>query len=184
MALSVLPVCGHALAQEGPDFAKAASSKINEGTWFWGLLNAPELLTGTTTVAVDAQTSSVLYAGGVGYIAVSRDSGANWDDSLKFSSGLKGDTDGDDSDDATAKRAEALREYIRTELEQQFDTEDIDALLDEVTDEELLEAEDLTDIDEFREIDFEMETDLRDVGVSTSVASGVVLSEFSSYPER
>ncbi|MBQ9817113.1 MAG: hypothetical protein IJM59_06605 [Proteobacteria bacterium] len=184
LALSVLPVCGHALAQEGPDFAKAASSKMGEGMWFWGLLNAPELLPGTTAVAVDAQTPSVLYAGGVGYIAVSRDSGANWDDSLKFSAGLKGNTGGGDSEDAAEKRAEALRDYIRTELEQQFDTEDIDALLDEVTDEELLEAEDLTDIDEFRGMEFEIETDLRNVGVNTSVASGVVLSEFSSYPER
>ena len=67
------------------NFSLGGKSTAELGNYFWGFLGDQVLLAGTTAVAVDAGNPSVLYAGGPGYIAVSDDNGANWEERFNYS---------------------------------------------------------------------------------------------------
>ena len=164
------------------------------GNYFWGLLTDQVLLSGTTAVAVDASNPSVLYAGGVGFIAVSSDNGANWEESYRFSDTLTDDVEEEESEEddtnesvvseKNSSRASMLREYLRRELEDQFDTSTADDLLDDISDEELMQAQDINDIEALQNLELDMDSDLTNVQLDSENIAGVTVSAFDGYIDR
>ena len=180
-------------ASGGPNLTLGGKQTAELGDWFWGLLADPVLLSGTTAIAADVGDSSVLYAGGIGYIAVSTDNGASWEETFRFSD-LQEDEDEESDEEngsegivasaASEARADALREYLRRELEEQYDSDTADTLLDNITDEELLSASQVTDIEALRDLELDMDPDLSNVQLDFENVSGVSLSKYDSYIDR
>ena len=186
-----------------PPEAVAAPSSLNLslggkstaelGNFFWGFLGDQVLLSGTTAVAVDAGNPSVLYAGGPGYIAVSEDNGANWDERLNYADSSEDEIDESDESEGAdeaenpaqvSSKAASLREYLRLELENQFDTDYAEEILDDITDDELLQARDVNDIEALKDLELDMDPDLTKVQNDSEIIPGVVVSEFDSYIDR
>ena len=168
-----------------------SSSRTAEmGGWFWGLLADPALSSGATAVTSDLAVPSTIYVGGPGYIAVSFDSGANWVSKVQF------DVPSEDEDEAEGagngisfagvggdQRVESMREYLRHELEDQFGTDYANDLIEEMTEEELLSAKDVSDIEVLKDLPLEMDSDLSQVLVDVALA-GVGTTVFDSFPSR
>ncbi|MBO4350068.1 MAG: hypothetical protein J6A01_03855 [Proteobacteria bacterium] len=178
------------------NFSLGGKSTAELGNYFWGFLGDQVLLAGTTAVAVDAGNPSVLYAGGPGYIAVSDDNGANWEERFNYSDSPEdeiadsedaegeGETGEEDNPAKDAAKVAALREYLRQELENQFDTDYADEILEDITDDELLQAKDINEIDALKELELDMDPDLTKVQNDSELIAGVAVSEFDSYIER
>ena len=167
--------------------------KMTDGRWIWGLLSESVLSNGATSVRADASQPSTYYVGGPGYIAVSNDSGANWKEAVNFQhqNGSLYDDELDEEeeilDSDRPKMAERRREVIREEIADKFGSEQYaDSILDNISDDELLEANDISDIDELDELELDMDPNLNHIHLDNSAVSESdnYLSEFDSYVER
>ena len=168
----------------------AASRTAEMGDWFWGLLADPVLSSGATAVTSDPAVPTTLYVGGPGYIAVSFDSGANWQEKVRFSQPLsENEEDAEDvgefdlSGVAGDQRIEALREHLLRELEDQFGLDYAQDLVEEITDDELIQAQDISDIDVLKDLSLDMDSDLTHVLVESTIA-GVGATAFDSFTSR
>ena len=187
----ILPAANTASAQEIPEQYDPASTAPVDNEWYWGLLDDPILLNGTTSVAGDKSNASTIYAGGPGYVAVTWDSGATWSDTLHFSTqALNADTEeemlNEDEDVTLTKeqRAEILRSYLQTELEEELDAESVESLLEEITDDELTDADSIDNIEILKDLDLQMDHDLTRVIAEAEFANGAKLSDFDSFIDR
>jgi len=130
------------------------------GTWIW-TDDYEDDLDGAVVVVVDENDEKTLYAGGKGFLRVSRDGGANWQTVLKFNVGSAAQ----ESEDPLSKLSDeeiikAKREYIHNELTTTYDSEFADTIDDEITDDELLTAESTEDLAIFSEYELDIDTDL------------------------
>ncbi len=168
----------------------AMMSGTVEGSWFWGLLGDATLLSGTTAVSSDANVRTTIYAGGPGYIAVSRDSGTNWLEVLKLDSKAEDvevvvSEEGEEENElrtVSGLTVSQLREYLQNELEQQFDATEAEGMLERITDEDLSQATDMRELEGFDSIELDMETDLTEIDAGTSVS--VRLNDFDDFMTR
>lgn len=172
----------------GLDLRMLAASDYVTGNWFWGLLNDADLLTGATAVAEDVTNPSVFYAGGPGYIATSSDSGVTWRVTLQLDSfedaAENTDAPTNDNEPVSDTRLEGLREFIRNGLESHYDEGFIDSLLEQITDDDLQNAQTLEDIEALEGLELDMETDLSQIQVASDLETSVVLSEFDTFIQR
>ncbi len=186
-----------ALPTGGNQFANASNPIADIGGWYWGLIDDPVLIAGTTAVASDVTTPATLYVGGPGYIAVSANSGAEWTKTLDIEERVIStnsanednvDDEGNVSTMTNDQKVAALREYIAQGLEDdEYDTTEIEALQDEITDDELLDASSLDDIEALKDLNLSMERDLTHVlegGSDNNIAVSISLSEFDPFIVR
>lgn len=170
---------------------------LTEGRWIWGLLTESLLSGGATSVTSDASLASTFYVGGLGYIAVSQDSGATWREAVSFQhwdSGLDDENEGEILDSERPMVAERRREVIREEISVKFGGEEYadaliqsaESILDNISDDELLEANYISDIDELDELELDMDPNLNHIHLENGVVSenGSYLSDYDSYIER
>ena len=192
-----------AQASGGFDFAPAPADysrtdSYREGAWMWGMSADQLLLGGSTSVSGDAGDKETIYVGGVGNIVVSNNSGGSWYEGYSFASvGRKTSDDDEDEDGADTERyirpgnvedmrANRLREYLRTEIENQLGSSDLaDSLLDDITDDELLDAKDINDLDTIASLNLDIESDLTQIPlVSMEQGGGVLLSDYDTFISR
>lgn len=172
----------------GADLAAASSRTAQMGGWFWGLLADPVFSAGATAVTSDPVVPTTLYVGGPGYIAVSTDSGANWVEKVRFSAQAMDDDEASEralsyGSIAGDNRIEGMREYLRRELEDQFGIDFANDLVEEITEDELLNAKDVSEIDALKDLTLEMDSDLTQVLVEAAIA-GVSASIYESFASR
>ncbi len=171
------------------------TDQFREGVWMWGMSAEQRLLSGSTAVAVDAGESSTIYVGGLGGIVVSNDSGSSWSEGLTFSaSGMGSDADDNaDNEDLSVKsgeqgdmQANRLREYLRHEIETQLGSSDLaDSLLEEITDDELLDAKDINELESIAALNLDIESDLTQIPLlMMEQGDGVALSDYDPFITR
>lgn len=178
-------------------FGQASNPIAGVGGWYWGLLEDPVLASGTTAVASDISAPSTLYVGGPGYIAVSHNSGAEWTKTLDIegieisTSTTNEENMDDDGNIITLTREQKitlLREYIAQSLEDdEFDTTEIERIQEDITDDELLDASSIDDIEVLKDLELSMDRDLSLVfegGSDNEVAISINLSDFDSFAAR
>lgn len=186
------------LGQTGPntfDPYRAAmhSSQMPSGNWIWTNTGDPLFTKGVTAVGY-SKPMAILLAGGPGYIATSRDNGLTWTKSLNLAQNTdnpqdQGYDDDDDNDAETLsndERARLVRDHIEAELETQYGSDYVDILLDEITDEELLTANDMHDIESLSLLELNFDTDLTQLKARSSQEriSSLGLAPYGSYFER
>ncbi|MBQ9394536.1 MAG: hypothetical protein IJU23_03335 [Proteobacteria bacterium] len=186
-----------ALPTGGNQFANASNPIADIGGWYWGLLDDPVLIAGTTAVASDVTTPATIYVGGPGYIAVSPNSGAEWTKVLDIEERVittsspneeNVDDDGNVITMTNDQKVALLRDYISQNLEDdEYDTTEIEALQDEITDDELLDASSIDDIPVLKDLNLSMERDLSHLfegGNNNELSVSVSLSDFDSFIMR
>ncbi len=192
--LSGLAFMSAAQAQVGPDLTKANDPNAAQGEWIWGLLDDPVLLNGTTAIIADKETPSTIYVGGPGFIGKTNDSGATWTQTFSFSNNAilsKSEVDSEDLESENGlssltneQRIEILRDYLQKELEDELDAESAESLLEDITDEEILDADSIEDIELLKDLDLKMESDLLHVLAEAELTNGANISEFDSFINR
>ncbi len=167
---------------EQPDVSSAMPAAVVASSYYCSADNETPLIwqdrfrtqsrIATTLVATNRQ-AGVMLAACPGYVFQSLDNGQHWHVVLSFTTqGLSGTSDYDgitsalnevERDSRSAHRADILREYLREELDKQYDSDFANYLVDRITDSELDFADDATDIDSLSNIELDMETDLNAV---------------------
>ena len=187
----------------GFDFAPAPADysrtdAYREGAWMWGMSADQLLLGGSTAVSGDAGDNETIYVGGVGNIVVSNNSGGSWFEGLSFGGGRRiqsSDGDNEDNDDEERRirsgnqedmQANRLREYLRTEIENQLGSAELaDSLLDDITDDELLDAKDINDLETIASLNLDIESDLTQIPqIAMEQGGGVMLSDYDTFISR
>ncbi len=182
------------LAQDGyadpePEaYGRSALPHVSPGRWLWAVSDNALLRDGAKTAASAQGDPQTVYIGGFGSILVSRDGGQTFRLSLRFDAENASDpivSFSQDDPTLITQRAEAIREYLRENLEEQFDSGYVDSLLDEITDDDLLEANEVTDLEPLRNLTLDMDTDLRNAPIELPAAAKVTnLSDFDSFAHR
>lgn len=186
------PMESATVSQPVDDLSSASLKTGQLGEWLWILSADPLLLAGASAVASDPIVTSTFYAGGVGFVAVSRDNGENWETQMSFvtddedDAGIQNDEALEDifGDSDVEQKLDTLKEYLRSELEQQFGQSYADSLIDEMTDDELLKARDVNDIEVLEELELDMDPDLTQIAKAGETSYASVLSDFDSFRER
>lgn len=174
--------------QETEAYGRGAPSHVSPGRWLWAVSDNALLRDGAITAAVAQGDPQTVYIGGFGSVLVSRDGGQTFRTSLRFDDDNASDpivSFSQDDPTLITQRAEAIREYLRENLEEQFDSGYVDSLLDEITDDDLLEANEVTDLEPLRNLTLDMDTDLRNAPIELPAAATVTnLSDFDSFALR
>lgn len=166
------------------------SQSFDTGEWLWVMSNDSLLSRGATAVETSPYHPKTIYMGGFESVIVSNDGGKTFHESLSFSGSSNNDPiqtfeTGDSTLDI--QRADALREYLRENLESQYGSSVVESWLDDITDEDLLQADDVTDLEPLQDLDLEMDTDLRAIQLEDLQASSIRqtnLSNFDSFIVR
>ena len=193
LVCSVFPL-GQSHAQQGfsafdvGNAAQEAQPGVRPGRWLWSVSDMPPLRNGATAVAVAQDAPSTVYIGGFESVVVSQDGGRTFKPSLRFNADAENDpivSFSTNDSERSQQRAEALREYLRVNLEEQFDSGYVESLLDEITDEDLLDANEVTDLEPLQNMELDMDSDLRNVQLDIPAAYHVTnLSNYDSFIQR
>ena len=175
--------------QESSSASYSRTDQFREGAWMWGMSAEQKLLSGSTAVAADAGEPSTIYVGGLGNIVVSNDSGSSWYEGITFYS-FSVSNDADDNantEEASVKsgeqgdmQANRLRDYLRHEIETQLGSLELaDSLLDDITDDELLAAKDINDLETIAALNLDVESELTQIPLlMMEQGGGVSLSDY------
>ncbi len=150
------------------------------GSWIW-TDDYEDDLDGAVVVLPDEKDPKTLYAGGYGFLRVSRDGGVSWKTAFNFDSG----GDKQESAELLSKLSDeeivnTKRAFIRNELTTTYDSEFADTIDDEISDEELLAASTTDDLNIFSEYELDIERDLMRAFDELSVDEGNESNEVSS----
>ncbi|MCL2325068.1 MAG: glycoside hydrolase [Proteobacteria bacterium] len=193
VSLAILGLARSALAQEVadepivPDFEQAQvqvsafpaypsedAGETLQGDWIWLNVAVGALTGGTSAVAQDRDDPTLIYAGGGGFVAVSRNGTNTWQTTLTFSQSREGaafwDSAQADTDERDRERVAILRRYLEVELENQFGATQTEQLMNEIDDNELLRARDVRDIDVLSDLELDMDPNLTALTVDTEDA--------------
>lgn len=161
---------------------------VEAGEWLWSVSDAPLLRSGATALAVAEGAASTIYIGSFGTVVVSQDGGRTFRQSLRFEAGTESDpivSFAEADPLRRQQRADALREYLRVNLEEQFDNTYVESMLEEVSDEDLLDADEVTDLEPFQDLELDMDNDLRNAPVGGQNTLKVTnLSNYDSFIRR
>jgi len=190
-SLAILGLARSALAQEVadepyvPDFEQVqaqvsaypayptedADGQALQGDWIWLNVAVGALTSGTSAVAQDRDDPALIYAGGGGFVAVSRNGTNTWQTTLTFSqsreSAASWDSTQADTDERDQERLAFLRRYLEMELENQFGSTQAEQLMHEIHDDELLRARDVRDIDILSDLELDMDPNLSALIIDT-----------------
>lgn len=138
------------------DFRK----NVVPGEWIW-LDGGWDQFEHAVSVCVDRQAVNTLYLGGNEGLYVSHDAGESWKEVFR----LTGSASHRSMEDVTAGLTDEQiiqykREFIYNELSTTYDSSFADVMNDEITDDELLRAEKVDDIDILSEYELDIEDDL------------------------
>ena len=163
----------------------ADSSARRTGDWFWTLSDATISMGGVTAVASNPDSPETWYLGGPNFLAVSHDSGKTYQTTRRFQTFRFADTNQKSVSEDEAQKAEKIRQYLRQELESQFELSFIDSLLEDVSDDELLEAQDVSELNGFENLELDIDTDMTSIELDEDeLPDSVRLAETDSLTSR